>query len=273
MNNTFDIKRFWKYLVYDLTNAKNNCGLTLLLLGAMPVFMFFFYELFSFIGTGSFSSVSLGAKIPSIVTAFVIAALFFPAKHYGQITGKKEGSAWILLPASKLEKWFSMLLVTCVVVPAFMLAETAACEGLLGLIFPNTYGEMTIAGMAGGLNMAWNEMSIGDNVTLFMSWPYTLYLAWCFTILVFTLGSIYFKKSKIGKTFLALFLISLALSVIVAAVVRIVAGADFDLQLTPADLSQEGFIRLARTVQYVMYALEFALVDFLLYRRIKTIKQ
>ena len=273
MNNTFDIKRFWKYFVYDLTNAKNNCGLTLLLLGAMPVFMFFFYELFSFIGAGSFSPVHMGAKIPSIITAFVIAALFFPAKHYGQITGKKEGSAWILLPASKLEKWFSMLLVTCVAVPAFLLAETAACEGLLSLIFPNTYGEMTIVGISGGLNMAWNEMSIGDHVTLFMSWPYTLYLAWCFTILVFTLGSIYFKKSKIGKTFLALFLISLALSVIVAAVVRIVAGADFDLQLTPADLSQEGFIRLARTVQYVMYTIQFALVDFLLYRRIKTIKQ
>ncbi len=273
MNNTFDIKRFWKYFVYDLTNAKNNCGLTLLILGGMPVFMFFFYELFSFIGAGSFSPVHLGAKIPSIITAFAVAALYFPAKHYGLITDKKAGSSWILLPASKLEKWFSMLLVTCVVVPAFMLAETAACEGLLGLIFPNTYGEMTIAGMAGGLNTAWNELSIDGGITLLMSWPYTLYLAWCFTILVFTLGSICFKKSKIGKTFLALFLLSLALSIIVAAGVRIFAGAGFEMHIDVDDISDEGFLRILKTVQYAMYVIEFALVDFLLYHRIKTIKQ
>lgn len=270
MSNTFDIKRFWKYFVYDLTSAKNNCGLTLLILGAMPVFLFFFYELFSFIIGGGFTSVSLGAKIPSIVMAFVVACLFFPAKHYGTITNRKEGSAWILLPASRLEKWLSMLLVTCVVVPAFMVAETAACEGLLGIFFKNTYGEMTIAGIAGGLNQAWGELSLGNGDPALINWPYSMYLGWAMTILVFTLGSIYFKKSKIGKTFLALFLLSLAISIIGTVVFKIIAGGDIEMHI---DMDDESIVRWIRVIQYVVYAIEFAIVDFLLYHRIRTIKQ
>lgn len=271
MNNTFDIKRFRKYFVYDLINAKNNCGLTLLLLGAMPVFLFFFYELFSLIGAGRFTPVGLGAKIPSLVTAFTIAALYFPAKHYGLITDKKAGSSWVLLPASKLEKWVSILLMTCVVVPVVLVAEVAVWEGLLGLIFKDTYGAMTISGIAGGLNPVWDEFKIGDGVSVFMSWPSAMYLGWCLTILVFTLGSVCFKRGKIGKTFLALFLLSLALSVVVAAAVRIFGGANFEMNLD-LNMSDEAIVRWVRAFQYIMYVIEFGLVIFFIYHRIKTIK-
>ena len=271
MNNTFDIKRFWRYFVYDLNSAKNECGLTLLILGAMPVFLFFFYELFSVIVGKGFTAVNAGAKLPSVIIAFMIACLAFPAKHYGTLTERKAGSAWILLPASTLEKWLSMLLVTCVAVPVFMVAETAACEGLLGLFFKNTYGGMTIAPIAEGMNSAWGELSLEAGKSALLSWPYSLYLSWCATILVFTLGAICFRKSKVGKTFLALFLLGLALSIIAVAVVRIFGGADFSLSVE--DITEESFVRYARIIQYAAYVVEFGLLDFFIYNRIRTIKQ
>ena len=58
-----------------------------------------------------------------------------------------------------------------------------------------------------------------------------------------------------------------------AAGVRIFAGGGFEMHIDVDDISDEGFLRILKTVQYAMYVIEFALVDFLLYHRIKTIKQ
>ena len=126
MNNTFNISRFSKYLLFDLKSAWHNSGITILILGCTPVFIFAFYELFSLIFAQRFGYLNMGAVIAGYVVSFIVAFLAFPVRHYGGLTDKKEGSAWLMLPASGFEKFLSMLLISCVAVPAVWLATMAA---------------------------------------------------------------------------------------------------------------------------------------------------
>ena len=265
MSNTFNFKRFWNYLVHDLRSACADSGVTLAIVGAMPVFMFFIAEAYSLIFRGEVFAMGAGAKIAACVTAAVIAVVFFPARHYGSVTDRKAGSDWILLPASRLEKWLSVLLVTCVAVPLFLLAELCATDGLLSLVFGKTYGATAIAGLCGALGSLWAELE-----RLAISWPYALYLSWCENILLFTLGAIFFKKSKIGLTFLSYFLLMMAISMGSVAIMRAIGleglNIDFD------SITEEGLVRTANIALYVIYFIWFAVSDLLLYLRIKTLK-
>ena len=47
MNNIFDIKRFGQYFLYDLRRAWNNYGLSLLLMGLIPIILYVVYQLIS----------------------------------------------------------------------------------------------------------------------------------------------------------------------------------------------------------------------------------
>lgn len=270
MNNTFDIKRFWNYFKYDFTGARNDAGLTLAILGAMPFFGFFCTQAFALILNGHVTHYGIYGKIASIVTAVIIAVLFFPAKHYGPLTEKKRGSDWLMLPASRLEKWLSMLLLTCLVVPAFLLAGLAVTDGLLSLIFNGTYGSTAISQISSSMNLLWGEFRTEEG-RLAISWPFALYLNLCEQMLLFTLGAIYFKKSKVGMTFLSCFLLMMLFSMGSIAFMKALGISDW--AVGPENISQEGFIiRLMNIIVYSVYLLFFAIMDLLIYLRIKTLK-
>ena len=126
MSNTFNFKRFWNYFTYDLISAKNNTGLSLAIAGAAPVFTYAIYQIFALLFDGKTAYMPSGVKIAAIVIAVFISILYFPTKQYGSLTDKRAGADWLMLPASRLEKWFSLLLITCLVVPAFLFAELFA---------------------------------------------------------------------------------------------------------------------------------------------------
>ncbi len=268
MSNTFDIKRFWNYLKYDLVSAGNDSGLTLAILGAMPVFFYGIIEAFSLIFSGHVTNIGFAGKVGAYVLAIGISLIFFPAKHYGTLTDKRHGSNWLMLPASRQEKWLSVLLVTCVAVPLFLLAELAATDGLLSLIFNGTYGATALKDICSGMDSVWSELST-EAGRIALSWPYGLYLSWCENILFFTLGSLCFKKSKVGKTFLAAFLLGMVVTMLTTLTLKIF-GLPTELELS--DVTEEGFIRGINIVIYAIYLVYFAVVDVLIYLRIKTLK-
>ena len=49
MNNIFDIKRFCQYFLYDLRRAWNNYGLSLLLMGLIPIILYVVYQFISLV--------------------------------------------------------------------------------------------------------------------------------------------------------------------------------------------------------------------------------
>ena len=120
MKNTFNPSRFGKYLAFDLKSrwSENRAFMTIWVL--FPVIYYFLWLFFSVLGNGfssGFSDFHVGH--PSIATrasAFAVVTIlfmvFYPSKAYGFITEKAKGSAWIELPASRLEKYLSMMLIT-----------------------------------------------------------------------------------------------------------------------------------------------------------------
>ena len=226
MNNIFNIKRFCNYFLYDLRNAKNNYGLSLLILGIMPVVLFIIVQLFSLIFTRDVAMISLGVKYAELSIVGVVAMIGAGVKIYGKLTEKQSGSNFLMIPASTLEKWLSMNLIVCLVVPAVLYALQFATDGLMSFLFPNTYGERVLAYL--------NDNGVQINVFGLLA------LSWAETILTFTLGAICFKKSKVAKTILVLIAASFVLSVGMVA---------FNIN----DLSYPNYIGFSNATEFVSY--------------------
>ena len=209
MNNVFDITRFGKYFLYDLRNAKNNYALSLLILGTLPVTLFVVAQLFSLIFTQQFTEIGMGAKYAQFFVAYTVAILGCGVKLYGNLTEKRAGSNFLMLPASTFEKWLSLGLMVCVVVPVVLFALQLGSDALMALFFPNNYG--------GRMLELLPLQEIKDTMAeegLSINFPALIFLEWSESVLTFTLGAVCFKKSKIAKTLLCLFGLSFVLSTI-----------------------------------------------------------
>ena len=209
MNNIFDFKRFGKYFLYDLRNAKNNYGLSLLILGTLPISTFVIFELFSLIFTQQFAGVAVAMKYMQFFAATVVVLLGAGTKIYGNLTEKKAGSNFLMLPASTFEKWLSMGLIVCFVLPAVLFVLQLGSDALVSVLFPNTYGDRLLA-LVPLQEMKDTLLENGVRV----NWLGIILLEWSEYVLTFTLGAICFKKSKVAKTILCIFAVSMVLSTI-----------------------------------------------------------
>ena len=141
MNNVFSAKRFGKYFSYDLKHCIDTFGLSLLILGLMPMITFLFASIISFIVSGDWIPDNTVNRIVAAVIAVFIATIMFPVKAYGEITDKKAGSNFLMVPASTFEKWLSGSLMTLVIVPVALVLLLLGVDLLLGALLPSHYGE------------------------------------------------------------------------------------------------------------------------------------
>ena len=269
MSNTFEIKRFGNYMLHDIRTAVADSGLALVIIGAMPIFQFLIPEVFSLVFSGHAMDMGTWGKIPAYISALTIANIFFPIRHYGGLTDKQQGSNWLMLPASTLEKWFSMLLVTCVVVPFVLLAELLLTDGLMSLLFGGTYGATAISGIIDTVSKFWGELRT-DAGRLFISWPVAMWLSWCEGVLFFAFGAILFKKTKVVKTFLLAFAIGMVISLVTIIVMKAI-GMD-GIKIDTSEFTEAGIIRTMNWIVFAIYFVWFAAQDLALYLRMKTLK-
>ena len=266
MNNVFDFKRFGNYFLYDLRNAKNNYGLSLLILGGMPIVLYIIVQLFSLIFSQHLTPIAMPVKYIQICIVILIATIGAGTKIYGHVTDKKAGSNFLMLPASTLEKWLSMCLVVCVVVPFVLFALQIASDAAMSLIFPNSYGARLyeLLPLQQAKDML-NEEGIQINMEGY------LFLEWCQSALIFTLGAIIFKKSKIAKTILCL----LAISFVISTIMMVIIGIDgvnvyFNwLEHFDTVVGATSFINWTMNITYF---LTMAILMGAMYYRIRTLK-
>lgn len=269
MSNTFEIKRFGNYLLHDIRTAVADSGLALVIIGAMPVFQYLIPEVFSLVFSGHSMDMGAWGKIPAYISAILIAGIFFPVRHYGGLTEKRQGSDWLMLPASTLEKWFSMLLVTCVVVPVALIAELVLTDGLMSLIFSGSYGSTALSSIVDALAKFWGELRT-DAGRLFISWPVAMWLSWCEGVLFFAFGAMLFKKTKVVKTFLLAFAIGMVISLVTIIVMKAI-GMD-GINIDTSEFTEAGLIRTMNWIVFAIYFVWFAAQDLVLYLRMKTLK-
>lgn len=221
-NDVFNFKRFGRYFVTDLRAAISNYGISLLVLATMILSIDLFVGAFTYVttATGYWQGIGIGVRGTLTVIFAVVALISAPAKLYGHLTDKKDGTAFLMLPASTLEKYVSMVLICAVVVPVIYLGLTSIVDALTCLVDPtcgssliSTYGEFKEKFIL-EMQEAQAEVPINMNGILKMANP-ILYaddiIQW---ILFFLLGAIFFKKSKIAKTIGSVILLSMAVSLI-----------------------------------------------------------
>ncbi|MBR5660094.1 MAG: hypothetical protein IKW99_00915 [Bacteroidales bacterium] len=208
MSNTFNPSRFGKYLVYDLKSRWSENRAFMILWVIFPVICYSVWVFFTVLGNGfssGFSDFHVGH--PSIATRSGIFAMvsilfmiFYPSKAYGFITEKAKGSAWIELPASRFEKYLSMMLITLAIIPIIF---------FIGYLFFDWIICVADKGCGASLVSAWldNLPSEEDGVMVWGYGTWGLVSLILQTASVFLLGALIFKKAKVSRTILALFVV------------------------------------------------------------------
>ena len=223
-NDIFNFRRFGKYFATDFRTCWANYGLSLLTISLLsPLVLYVIIVTINQIMHNTWDGPDIGLRVFAFAVAMICMVVTMPVKCYGKITEKQYGSFWLTLPASRLEKFISMILMTCIIVPV---SGALLYLGLDALIcaFDHTCGQNLFAGGTEllqrmgeakdvRLNLIDESITIEDatlaqEIVRQMNNPW-MYIdeIFCFT-LPFLLGAVFFKNGKTVKTFIALFAIS-----------------------------------------------------------------
>ena len=223
-NDIFNFRRFGKYYATDFRTCWANYGLSLMTISLLtPLVLYVIVATINQIMHNTWDGPDIGLRVFAFAVAMICMVVTMPVKCYGKITEKQYGSFWLTLPASRLEKFISMILMTCIIVPV---SGALLYLGLDALIcaFDHTCGQNLFAGGTEllqrmgeakdvTLNLIDESITIED-ATLVQELVRQMNNPWmyideifCFT-LPFLLGAVFFRNGKTVKTFIALFAIS-----------------------------------------------------------------
>lgn len=235
-NDNFNFRRFGKYFSTDIRTCWSNYGLSLFTISILtPVFFYILITTFHLILNSSWDGPDMGLRFFVFCIALTCLVITMPVKCYGKITEKQYGTFWLTLPASRLEKFISMFLMTCIIFPLAGIATYLAVDALI-CAFDHTCGNNLIAG---GMELIRNmgdikELTmnlVDESVTIEdaaliqeivsqMNSP-LLYIDEIFGItLPFLLGAIFFKNGKTVKTILVLFALSTVFSISITPIME-----------------------------------------------------
>ncbi len=229
-NDIFNFRRFGKYFASDLRTCWVNYGLSLLTISTVfPVGTYFLTNTFNLILNSTWDGPDIGLRSFIFIVATICMVVTMPVKCYGKITEKQYGSFFLTLPASRLEKFVSMFLMTCIIAPVLGFALHLGTDAIICAL-DHTCGRNLVTG-AMELIRNMGEMKeltlnfVDESITIEnaalaqdlirqISSPW-LYADEIFGItLPFLLGALYFKRGKTVKTILAIFAFSMATSII-----------------------------------------------------------
>ncbi|MBQ3612544.1 MAG: hypothetical protein II989_00480 [Bacteroidales bacterium] len=229
-NDIFNFRRFGKYFASDLRTCWVNYGLSLLTISTIfPIGTYFLTNTFNLVLNSTWDGPDIGLRSFIFIVATICMVVTMPVKCYGKITEKQYGSFFLTLPASRLEKFVSMFLMTCIIAPVLGFALHLGTDAIICAL-DHTCGRNLVTG-AMELIRNMGEMKeltlnfVDESITIEnaalaqdlirqISSPW-LYADEIFGItLPFLLGALYFKRGKTVKTILAIFAFSMATSII-----------------------------------------------------------
>lgn len=268
MSNIFETGRFLKYMKWDLRNAYNYFGLSLIIIGACPLIAFVFAEFFGLVFSGNAVTFPDFAKFLVFFFAVAVSVMLLPAKAYGRVTEKRFGSDWIMVPSSPFEKTLSMILIMCVLMPLCLVICLSFWDISLSLVARPLYGSSMVSVISDRFDLG---DAIPGKVIFNLSFLYVLSV--CENALIFTLGAVCFKKSKVAKTFLICFLASSVLSSIISVIAINAPSVFSGLNLSISNFVElDEFISHFSLLFYSVSALFVFGLSFAIYCRVRTIK-
>ena len=229
MNNTFDWTRFCKVVRKDFSNIWQNAGTSLLIITLLPILAWLLWWALSGIE-------DMPAIVPEVRWCFIagsvfLAAMVSPSRMYRTANLQKEGIYFAMLPASKLEKYLSMLLFTIVVCPLLCFFGGMVLDYFLTLLPFGPYNKWLwqtdyladaldgyralVAGKFPDVNQ--DTMLL---VQVFTPWKVVLYALLCHLsyVALFLFTNTIFKKHKVLQTLLWTWLISFVLNLVLTPI-------------------------------------------------------
>ena len=134
-----------------------------------------------------------------------------PAVSEATLPPEQTEAAALPIPASTTEKWISLFLVTCVAAPVVLGVLLLASDGLMSLLFPNSYGTRVL-----DMTKINEVLDMAKEEGIYINAAGLTVIDWMMNILTFTLGAICFKKAKVAKTLLCVFALGMVLSTLLA---------------------------------------------------------
>lgn len=214
-NEVFNGSRFWTYFKYDLTQMWRYHMRAALGIGLSGLIVYVVTVAFGLIINHTWAAPSFIARVATFFTAFAILELY-QTRTYGYLTDKQKGSAWLMIPASTLEKWLSMMVMTLIVIPLVFLVSFFAVDSLLCLIDPTCGG--AILGKTSELISALQAKLGEANAFYETAWSIRMFIgiciaSYCANFLFFLLCGVCFKRYKILAAFAIIFVLSLLFSI------------------------------------------------------------
>ena len=244
-SEVFNLNRFWRYFKSDFDAFISRYGITLLVLSTLGLSMDLISGLFSLTTSGTWQGMIGPMRGTLFFVTSVMVLVGSPAKLYGYLTDKKEGSAFLLLPVSTFEKYISMILITCIVVPLMFFMIYFGLDVMVCMFDP-TCGTSLFSFIFYSDNL---NLFNGESAFAMTDWSEfvehfkvllnpALYIDDIIgTTLMFLLGALIFKSSKTGKTLGCIILISIAIQIVITPILAI-TGLSAIRDLSSMDLTQ-----------------------------------
>lgn len=229
MNNTFEWSRFCKVVRKDFSNIWQNAGTSLLIITLLPILAWLLWWALSGIE-------DIPAIVPEVRWCFIagsvmLAAIVSPSRMYRTSNLQKEGIYYAMLPASKLEKYVSMLLFTIVVCPLLCFLGGMVLDYFLTLLPFGPYDKWLWQTdyLADTLDdyralVAGTFPNVNDNTMMLVQvikpGRVVLYAVLCHLsyVSLFLFTNTIFKKHKVLQTLLWTWLISFVLNIILTPI-------------------------------------------------------
>ena len=213
MNNRFDWNRFGKVLKKDFHSLWPTFGITMIILAALP----FTIWLLALVIDHTFT-IGPDWRVIMIMMVSGLAALMLPSRLYRTMNLRNEGIYYAMLPASKLEKYISMLIFTFIVAPVAVYLGSMLIDIILTLLPAGPYREWLWQGVMGFPII--NVANVNDG-TMTLTPGYhngwvvaTMWTGFLSTPAIFLYAATLFRKHKVLFTFLVLYLIEFVGSII-----------------------------------------------------------
>ncbi len=225
----FNFNRFGKYFLSDIKTCIANYGLSLITLSTLSFLVLYVFNvgLNLILGNG-WDGPDAGFRFFVFGVVMFCIVVTMPVKCYGKLTEKRYGSQWLMIPASRLEKFASMIILSCIVAPVVGLLLYLGLDALFCAVDP-TCGDSLIR-WAFDIENRINEFFVAEGIVsepefpALMNFLGQLKSPWLYIddgiqmLLPFLLGALFFKSGKTVKTFLSIAAVSTLVSVISAPI-------------------------------------------------------
>ena len=262
MSDTFNFQRFGRYFRFDISRMWRNNTKTAVLLGCGSVITVLIVGLFGLLFDFQWHTANDPFRFFGFLFCLGVLELLM-AKTYGFVTDRKEGSDFLMIPASTLEKWLSMLLICLVVIPVLFLLTYGIVDGFVCAILPGAghplywwVGE-GISGIRDGfaeLNAGLAAKQIPLQYSLGSIIVPTIVGACC-NYLFFLLCGLIFKRHKILNAILVMMIVTSIFSLIAPHILPDIAAQVVGMSEAEAITYSDGIFRVTTLITGLIAAL------------------